>query len=216
MFGKRHKPQPGGAAPHPHHPTHAERAGHSAHSGHQSKLHGDLSITHGADGRVIITHQPHGDTEFGAIAMQAAPPRKRAARRGFHGDPESDLELDAGDPDDDSSSEPNYGSGDTGEEFNPDIVMGGMDPFANVVQPGDPRDYDGHIEVAHALDEFTDDLPQAYQPAGRDYYDPPERVPTLRNPVIDFGFEHEFYSGFGPAAIVGCEIGCANPSKLKG
>lgn len=33
---------------------------------------------------------------------------------------------------------------------------------------------------------------------------------------FDIGFEHEMYSGFGPAAIIGCEMGCATDTEMLG
>lgn len=130
-----------------------------------------------------------------------------------HGEP--DPAPDAGDSGDDTANEPNYGAGDSGSDFAPDLETGGLDPFANVVQPGDGAAYDGFAEPAFALDDYTDDLEQSYQPVGPDPYDPAIRIPTLRNYQADFGFEPGMYSGFGPAAVIGCEVGLAGAGLKK-
>jgi hypothetical protein len=61
-------------------------------------------------------------------------------------------------------------------------------------------------------------------PTGSDVYEPPERVANSRNYAADFGLQDDWYSGFGPAAIIGCDedlvvagdIGCANDTKVRG
>lgn len=85
-----------------------------------------------------------------------------------------------------------YGRGDAG--CSPDNQLsnsnGGLDPFA-VASFGFGADdvYDGTMPPEYSLDEFTDDLPEAYQPAGPDDFNFPEQVATLRNPIVDFGRE---------------------------
>jgi hypothetical protein len=126
-------------------------------------------------------------------AATAAQHRRHAHR--FHGE----TEL----PGATSPDEPNYGAGDVGTSFDPNLVStGGVDPFANASQPGDPG---VAMDDAWQLDETSDDLEQAYQPLGPDPWGFAEQAPTLRNPEVDFG--GEFYSSFGPAAIIGGEGG---------
>jgi hypothetical protein len=54
-----------------------------------------------------------------------------------------------------------------------------------------------------------EDFEEAHNPPGA--WDPSEQAPTLRNPVLEFG--GELYSGFGPAAVIGCDSG---PYGVKG
>jgi len=130
-------------------------------------------------------HRRHLNFHLGPTSM---PPGSRSlAAHAFrvHGE-DSGQEDNPGATDE---HEPNYGAGDQGGSFNPALDDGGMDPFANVEQPGDPQH---DIRLA----EFTD-------PDVDDTWDPPDQVETLRNPVVGFG--GELYSGFGPAAIIGAE-----------
>lgn len=53
-------------------------------------------------------------------------------------------------------------------------------------------------------------------PTGYDVYDVPEQVPNKRNYLATFGLDDDFYSGWGPAAIVGCDIGCGLDTKVRG
>jgi hypothetical protein len=110
-----------------------------------------------------------------------------------------------------------YGAGDQGENFDNtlDSSSGGLDPFAVAafgfegafgVDPP-PGDLPGAIDLL-AQNEGED---MTFQPVGPDPYDVPEQSPTLRNPVMQFGFESEWFSGFGPAAVFGDEgvaVGC--------
>lgn len=166
--------------------------------------------------------------------------RHKQGRTGrFHGDdllePDFEPTPDVGDVDAVDLHafghlQSSYGEGDTGRGFRPMLMRGGEDPFANAMQPGDPGDYpqtdplphrrvdtyDGAADPAGMLDDYADDLSEAYQPVGPDTWNFPEQIPTLRNPHTDFG--GEFYSFQGPAAVIGAEIGCAAPggAKLKG
>lgn len=150
------------------------------------------------------------------IGGESAHHKKKRRRALFHGEPEL---FDAGDMGDGTAYEPNYGAadmasmtgtldpsfinsygaGDTGQEFEPTLEDGGIDPFANAVfdEPGlEPRDQ----RNARSQLERAD-----LAPGGFDIFDPPERIPTLRNAVVDFGLDDSFYSGVGPAAIIGCD-----------
>jgi hypothetical protein len=50
-------------------------------------------------------------------------------------------------------------------------------------------------------------------PDGVDTFAPPERAPTLRNPVMQFGFEDDYATGFGPSGIFGDD---GSPHCVKG
>ncbi len=81
-----------------------------------------------------------------------------------------------------------YGQGATGQgvdnALGPD--NGGLDPFA-LASFGD--DEEMTMDPTWQLDDYTDDLAQAFQPVGPDDFNFPEQVATLRHPLIDFGIE---------------------------
>lgn len=104
-----------------------------------------------------------------------------------------------------------YGRGDAGRSVDnnlrPGPGGGGLDPFRLATFGDDPADaipYDGSMDPSWSLDDYTDDLAQAYQPVGPDDFDFPEQVATLRHPIVDFG--GEFYPFAGPAAVLGGEM----------
>jgi hypothetical protein len=110
-----------------------------------------------------------------------------------------------------------YGRNSTGTPFNPQL--GSMDPFANA-DFGDDEDPFA-METAGELSDGDNEAiaEQAMEP---DEWGPPEQVPVLRNPEISFGDEYgtefggtEFYSGVGPAAIIGCDMGVAGTGLKK-
>lgn len=166
-----------------------------AHSHAPPTVHGELTISHGPDGAVTIVHQPHG--EFGYDD-------------GGHG-----LEtIDSPDAVGNAYEKEDYGAGDAGTGYHPDLMSAGMDPFANA-DFGDEMD-----EIVEAVKPFfdpADDVEQAYLPEGA--WEPETRVPVLRNPIVHFGdevgFGGELYSGFGPAPIIGCESGFTGAGLKK-
>jgi hypothetical protein len=206
MFGKHRKTADILAQAANAHHRHKRGRGHST-------VHGDLTITHGPTGALTFTHQPHGEDDLNPD---------------FEATPEvgdiGEIDLQAF-----GHLQSTYGAGDTGRGFRPMLMSGAEDPFANVMQPGDPEDYlvkplpyrradgyDGGADPAGMVDEYTDDLQEAYQPVGPDRWNFIEQIPTLRNPRTDFG--GEYYPFQGPAAIIGCDMGCAAPggARLKG
>jgi hypothetical protein len=169
----------------------AATRGHHGKAG-RDRIHGDLDIRHGAGGLVTITHRP-----------------STGAPRG-----EPYIASDAADLGDTSEQEPNYGAGDTGCSYHPRLDEGGVDPFANAAFGCDGAPQGDMQLLWDSIDKSVIDQ----DPMVADLFDVRSRIPTLRNPVVHFGLDDQFYSGFGPAAIIGCEIGCAAPgaAKIKG
>jgi hypothetical protein len=147
---------------------------------------------------------PHSAHMNGESAQHSFHPRPghapRGKKHGIHGD-DPDMDPTAEDLGDDSSMEPNYGAGHTGHYDNSlSESSGGVDPFA-VASFGFGEDWE-NMPDDWQLDDYTDDLPQAYQPLGPDPYNFPEQVPTLRHPVVHFGADFYHFST-GPAAVFG-------------
>lgn len=102
-----------------------------------------------------------------------------------------------------------YGEGATGVDFAG--VFGSRDPFTNSAF-GDEQD-DMHEErmtddlgELDAMTPFSEsEATDAFRSMDQDPYDSPQQIPTVRNPVTHFGFDDSFYSGSGPAAVIGCE-----------
>lgn len=167
---------------------------------------------------------------------------------GDSGQPHGEDAGDAASPGATGSNDPNYGSGTdplvsdvdlaagmvrgigTPGSFEATLAGGGLGPYAMSTLPGENGlPYNGYLNPQSALDEYADDPYSAYKPFADDPYMPPLRVPNKRNYKADFGcddeigLESEWYGGFGPSAVIGCEdlivagdIGCANDTELKG
>lgn len=103
--------------------------------------------------------------------------------------------------------------GSEGVHFGSEGVNFGCDTFG--VEHPNPAMASEGLPGAIDLMAAEDGENMSYQPVGTDPYDAPPQDPTLRNPVTQFGFEDAWYSGFGPAPIIGCE-GDLNQSDLLG
>lgn len=164
-------------------------------------FHGELDELAGASGGNVNKRLP-GTSGGGQKAHHGHAYGTRKPRGPhMHGDDSEampDTAADAGDVGDNSSFEPNYGAGDTGSSLETSLdATGGMDPFANVMQPGDPG-----VDMGPVLD--PGDIALLNQVS--DPYDVTTRVATLRNPKLDFGVDGRFYETVtGPAAIIGGE-----------
>lgn len=111
----------------------------------------------------------------------------------------------AGDSGADGTYEPNYGAGSTGTS--PDISM-----MSNFGPPAIDAGLNTGVQEGDVGVQYD---PTALALLG-DPYDPPyDRAPTARNYQPGFGFDDAYYSGFGPAAIIGCEVGCAGAGLKK-
>lgn len=165
------------------------------------------------------------------------------SKAGISHKPQGEDRGDAAHPGATDVNDPNYGSGsiavDTDPMVNDTAVYIGM---AHGI--GTPGSFDAQLtgggmsadsmqqgfDLYNDLDDTMNDIPATFQTAYDDPYSPPLREPTKRMYLanfgddVDVGFEHSWYSGFGPAAIIGCDedfvvagdIGCANDTELKG
>lgn len=99
-----------------------------------------------------------------------------------------------------------YGAGDQGEAINNSLAdsSGGGDPFALARFGAEAVVLPTGVDLTAENDGEN----MSFEPVGPDPYDPPEQRPTQRNPIMRFGFEDEWYSGFGSAALFGGEVGC--------
>lgn len=99
--------------------------------------------------------------------------------------------------------EPTYGEGDQGGDVDLEgMSVGMLDPYgAAHVGFGDEDDFDPIADQATPEEILGPNFQPAVLEPGA--WAPEETAPTLRN--LKFEFAGEYYSGFGPAAIIGCE-----------
>jgi hypothetical protein len=150
------------------------------------------------------THQPHGED-----AGDSASPGATDSNSPNYGSGSFTVDTDPMVSDIDMAIGMVHGIGTPGS-FDATLAGGGIGTHAMSVLPGQHGlPYDGYADPTYAVDQYTDDPAGAYQPYADDPYSPPLREPNRRNYKADFGdevgFEHEFFSGFGISAVIGCE-----------
>jgi hypothetical protein len=132
-------------------------------------------------------------------ATSATHTRGRAKKHAIHGEEElPDIAPDAGDTGDDGSNEPNYGAGPDADPF---LAMG--EDIASDIPGGNAGLLHGGGRDEYQLDDYTDDVPQAYRPLGPDPYDSPQQIPNRRN--YKAGFGADLYHFHSAAPVIGLE-----------
>lgn len=148
----------------------------------------------------------------GGSSSNGAPPAQAAS-----GDDSGDQDTGGGDSDI-GAEEPTYGAGDQGAHYEMPL---GLDPFSNTVAFGDDADQvQADLEEGIITGGTSGDIDEMLANGlfAEDPIDPPVQVPTLRNPKIVFGvdFGGDYYSGFGPAAVIGCDTSMIGTEHGRG
>lgn len=164
-------------------------------------FHGDLTISHGPTGALTITHQPHGEDEGDAGSPGATDDQS----------PNYDSVYDQRQTEMAEAANQSVGDYEAGTMNTGTMQMTVFDDIGE--SKFDPMYWDP------SMDRPDNAMRVRMAPTGYDIYDPPEQVPNKRNYLAtfgdDFGLNDDFWSGWGPAPVIGCEIGCGDGAGLK-